>query len=145
MKAFVPLKHPIQHLIQPSLHLHFISPTPPPPPHPSLSIQYSVFFSEDIASEQGAGAEILQGTSLRMPKIPDYESFRRIIDKVLYCAFYSSSSFAPLLMVTLILPCILCLIICSTLSAPLPTPLLFLPHISCLHLFSFFAIAAARH
>lgn len=43
---------------------------------------HSVFFSEAIASEQGAGSEILQGTSLRMPKIPDYESFRRIIDKV---------------------------------------------------------------
>ena len=42
----------------------------------------SVFFSEDIASDRGAGAEILQGTALRMPKVPDYESFRRIIDKV---------------------------------------------------------------
>jgi hypothetical protein len=41
-----------------------------------------VFFSEDIASDRGAGAEILQGTALRMPKVPDYESFRRIIDKV---------------------------------------------------------------
>jgi hypothetical protein len=45
-----------------------------------------VFFSEDIASDRGAGAEILQGTALRMPKVPDYESFRRIIDKVI-CAF----------------------------------------------------------
>jgi hypothetical protein len=41
-----------------------------------------VFFAEDIASDRGAGAEILQGTALRMPKVPDYESFRRIIDKV---------------------------------------------------------------
>jgi hypothetical protein len=48
-----------------------------------------VFFSEDIASDRGAGAEILQGTALRMPKVPDYESFRRIIDKVICLPFPS--------------------------------------------------------
>ena len=48
----------------------------------STLLYCSVFFCEDIASERGAGSEILQGTALRMPKSPDYESFKRIIDKV---------------------------------------------------------------
>lgn len=50
--------------------------------HNLSSISYSVFFNEDLVSERGAGCEVLVGTSLRMPKIPDYESCRRIIDKV---------------------------------------------------------------
>ena len=50
---------------------------------PSYTVYVSsVFFNEDLVSDRGAGCEVLLGTSLRMPKIPDYESCRRIIDKV---------------------------------------------------------------
>jgi hypothetical protein len=125
---------------------HFIPPQPPTPtpPPPPLSIQCSVFFSEDIASEQGAGSEILQGTSLRMPKIPDYESFRRIIDKVLYCTFYSlslllcSSSYAHSLPPSRYMHYPLLYSLCSFSNAPPRPPsylitssLFFLHHRSC--------------
>ena len=66
---------------------------------------FSVFFCEDIASERGAGSEILQGTALRMPKSPDYESFKRIIDKV-ECSegmYYASLGAQPLCCMSLYL------------------------------------------
>jgi dynein heavy chain 2 len=38
-----------------------------------------VFFSNKLATDKGAGMEVLPGTPLRMPNTPDYKSFRKII------------------------------------------------------------------
>jgi dynein heavy chain 2 len=42
----------------------------------------SLFFSDRLASDAGAGAEVLQGTPLRMPSNPDYKSFRKMIGQL---------------------------------------------------------------
>lgn len=45
-------------------------------------LYYSVFFSNVLATDKGAGMEVLPGTPLRMPDTPDYESFRKSIAQV---------------------------------------------------------------
>lgn len=47
-----------------------------------LRAYLSLFFSDHIASDRGAGCEILSGTPLKMPSHVDFESFRRIIAQV---------------------------------------------------------------
>lgn len=42
----------------------------------------SLFFSDRLASDSGAGTEVLQGTPLRMPSNPDYKAFRKIISQL---------------------------------------------------------------
>lgn len=42
----------------------------------------SLFFSDRLASDAGAGTEVLQGTPLRMPSNPDYKAFRKIIAQI---------------------------------------------------------------
>ena len=98
---------------------------------------FSVFFCEDIASERGAGSEILQGTALRMPKSPDYESFKRIIDKV-ECSegmYYASLGAQPL--------CCMSLYLLSLSSLSLSSQSLFTFSLSLL--LSFFSYCTSRY
>jgi Dynein heavy chain AAA lid domain len=41
-----------------------------------------VFFTDEIASDNGGGLDIIQGSSLIMPKNADYQSFLSIIGRV---------------------------------------------------------------
>jgi len=43
---------------------------------------YSLFFSSQLASDKGVGIEVLPGTPLRMPNIPDYASFQKVISQL---------------------------------------------------------------
>jgi dynein heavy chain 2, cytosolic len=45
-------------------------------------VLFSLFFSDRLASDSGAGTEVLQGTPLRMPSNPDYKAFRKIISQL---------------------------------------------------------------
>lgn len=46
-----------------------------------------MFFNRKLASDESTGMEILVGTPLRMPKSPDYNSFRKMITQVLMSLF----------------------------------------------------------
>ena len=42
----------------------------------------SLFFSDRIASDRGAGHEIISGTPLKMPSHAEYEAFRKVVAQV---------------------------------------------------------------
>lgn len=42
----------------------------------------SLFFSDRIASDKGAGHEIISGTPLKMPSHAEYEAFRKVVAQV---------------------------------------------------------------
>jgi hypothetical protein len=41
-----------------------------------------VFFTDQLASDRSSGAEVIQGTPLRMPSSPDYSSFKKMITQL---------------------------------------------------------------
>lgn len=43
---------------------------------------FSLFFSSQLASDKGIGIEVLPGTPLRMPNVPDYDSFQKVISQL---------------------------------------------------------------
>jgi hypothetical protein len=47
-----------------------------------LVLLFSKFFNNRLVSDSGAGAEVLEGTIVRMPSTPDYDSFQRIVRDV---------------------------------------------------------------
>eukprot|EP00981_Chlorochromonas_danica_P004240 scaffold857_cov152-Ochromonas_danica.AAC.23 len=47
-----------------------------------LRAYLKLFFSDRLAGEGSAGAEVIQGTPLRMPSNPDYKAFKKLISQL---------------------------------------------------------------
>jgi hypothetical protein len=48
----------------------------------SFVVFFSLFFSDRLASENGGGQAVLEGTPLRMPTSPEYKSFVKVINQL---------------------------------------------------------------
>lgn len=41
-----------------------------------------MFFNDSLASDSAGGRDILRGTPVRMPAVPEFESFNKIVTQV---------------------------------------------------------------